>query len=190
MKHTKTVFCFLKIWIAICIAITIFTVCSRKKETDNSLQRDAVIMDRLENAETYFEMNPLFEKAFAFLGRSDIGELPAGRHEIDGDRLFCIISQGPGKSRAEAKLEAHRRYIDIHFIIDGVDEMGWKPTAACTIQDVSYSVKDDIEFFKDEPRTWIQVPAGSFAIFFPEDGHAPMISDRDIHKVVLKVAME
>ncbi|MBN2030984.1 YhcH/YjgK/YiaL family protein [bacterium] len=149
-----------------------------------------MIMDQLENGESYFEMHPLFEKAFAFLNRSDIAELPAGRYEIDGDRLFGIFSQGTGKSRAEARLEAHRKYIDIQYIIEGVDEMGWKPTADCTVQDVDYSDADDIEFFKDEPQTWTRVPAGSFAIFFPEDAHAPMVGDGEIHKVVLKVAVE
>jgi len=33
-------------------------------------------------------------------------------------------------------------------------------------------------------------PAGSFAIFFPEDVHAPLGTDGFIHKVVIKVAVE
>ena len=154
------------------------------------MNRDHVIFDRLERAERYYHMHPAFEKAFAFLRQNALAELPIGRHEIDGDRMFCIISKGPGRSRAEAKLEAHRKYIDIQYVIAGTDEMGWRPTATCTLSDVSYDDDKDIEFFKDEPESWTGVSAGSFVIFFPEDAHAPLVGSEEIHKAVLKIAAE
>lgn len=149
-----------------------------------------MILDRLENAENYYNRHPDFEKAFAFLRQNGLAELPADRYEIDGDRIFCIISKGPGRSRAEAKLEAHRKYIDIQYVIDGMDEMGWKPTSACTLVDTAYNADKDIEFFKDEPDRWTKVPAGSFVIFFPQDAHAPLVSNEEIHKAVLKIAVK
>ena len=154
------------------------------------MKRDRIIVDRLERADNYYHMHPAFEKAFAFLRQNALAELPIGRHEIDGDRMFCIISKGPGRSRAEAKLEAHRKYIDIQYVIAGTDEMGFKPTAACTLSDVSYDADKDIELFKDESESWTQVPAGSFVIFFPEDAHAPLVGSEEIHKAVLKIAAE
>ncbi len=190
MKITKINRVSFRFLMMVWIAIVCFTACSKQEETDSPIQRGSLIIDQLENAGTYFEMHPLFEKAFAFLNRSDLAELPTGRHEIEGDRLFGIVSRGPGKSRTEATLEAHRKYIDIQYIIEGIDEMGWKPTVACMYSDVTYNPDDDIEFFKDNPQIWIKVPAGSFAIFFPKDAHAPMVSSGEIHKVVLKVAVE
>lgn len=149
-----------------------------------------MIVDRLENADRYCDMHPEFARAFAFLERGDLAELPAERHEIDGDRLFCMISKGPGRPRAEAKLEAHRKYIDIQYVIAGDEEMGWKPTSDCRVVDVPYDADKDIEFFKDEPDSWNQVPPGSFVVFFPEDAHAPLVGEDQIHKVVLKVAVD
>jgi YhcH/YjgK/YiaL family protein len=149
-----------------------------------------MIIDRLENADRYCDMHPGFAKAFAFLRRSDLTELPAERHEIDGDRLFCMISKGPGRPRAEAKLEAHRKYIDIQYVIAGNEEMGWKPTADCRVVDVPYDAENDIGFFKDEPDSWNKVPPGSFVIFFPQDAHAPLVGNGQIHKAVLKIAVE
>jgi YhcH/YjgK/YiaL family protein len=153
-------------------------------------ERAHIIVDRLDRAERYFDMHPAFEKAFAFLHQDTLGQLAPGRHEIDGEKMFCLISNGPGRKREEARLEAHRKYIDIQYVIAGADEMGWKPAAECEIQDEVYDADKDIEFFKDEPRSWTVVPAGSFAIFFPEDAHAPLVSDAAIHKVVLKIAVE
>jgi biofilm protein TabA len=149
-----------------------------------------MIIDRLESAEQYFDMHPVFKKAFAFLRQESLSDLPLGRHEIDGDRLFCLISKAPGKKREEARLEAHRKYIDLQYVISGVDEMGWKPLSACKIHDLGYDADKDIEFFKDKPQAWIKISAGSFALFFPEDAHAPLIGEGIIHKAVLKIAVE
>ena len=154
------------------------------------MKRDHIIIDKLQNAERYYGMHPAFEKAFAFLRRSDLAELPADRYEIDGDRLFCTISKGPGRSRAEAKLEAHRKYIDIQYVIGGKEEMGFKPTADCKLIDTSYDADKDIGFFKDQPDSWTHVPVGSFVIFFPQDAHAPLVGSGEIHKAVLKIAVD
>jgi biofilm protein TabA len=176
--------------LAACVLIFGITSCSGRKEAKVQMKRDHIIINKLQHAERYFNMHPAFEKAFEFLRQKGLAELPAGRHEIDGDRLYCIISKGPGRSRSEAKLEAHRKYIDIQYVIAGTDEMGWKPTADCKVIDTEYDTDKDIMFFKDQPDSWTPVPAGSFVIFFPQDAHAPLVSRGEIHKVVLKVAVE
>ena len=149
-----------------------------------------MIIDRLEFAQRYCDLHPGFERAFAFLNRNDLADLPVGRHDIDGDRLFCTISKGPGRARDDAKLEAHRQYIDIQYVIAGAEEMGWKPTARCTVVDTPYDAEKDIGFFADEPETWTPVPPGSFVVFFPQDAHAPLVGTGRIHKAVLKIAVQ
>jgi len=167
-----------------------FTACNKNKEPENPMIRDHMLMDRLDQAEKYFDMHPDFKKAFEFLRQPSLADLPLERHEIDGDRMFCTISKKQGRKKVDVKLEAHRKYIDIQYVIAGTDEMGWRPTSTCTIQHVSYDPAKDYELFKDEPKTWTKVPAGSFAIFFPQDAHAPMYGDEIIHKAVLKVAVK
>jgi len=183
---------FRRMGVGLVISILIFAVtsCSGHKEAKVQMKRDHIIIDKLNHAERYFKMHPAFEKAFTFLRRDDLAELPAERYEIDGDRLFCMISKGPGRSRSEAKLEAHRKYIDIQYVIAGTDEMGWKPTADCKMIDAEYDANKDIMFFKDQPDSWTEVPAGSFVIFSPQDAHAPLVSEGEIHKAVLKIAVQ
>lgn len=182
--------CYLRAVVVSCITIFIFTGCSTNKEAEGQMTRDHIILDRLENAEKYYAMHPDFPKAFAFLRQSGLAELPAERHDIDGDRIFCIMSKVPGRSRAEAKLEAHRKYIDIQYVIAGMDEMGWKPTADCKLVDTAYNAEKDIMFFNDKPDSWTEVPPGSFVIFFPQDAHAPLVGSEEIHKAVLKIAVQ
>ena len=164
--------------------------CQGNKGAEAQMKRDTMIVDRLENADQYCGMHPAFAQAFAFLRRNDLAQLAAERHDIDGDRLFCTISKGPGRLRSEANLEAHRKYIDIQYVIAGAEEYGWKPTADCRIVQTPYDAEKDIEFFKDEPESWTAVPPGSFVIFFPQDAHAPLVGSGQIHKAVLKIAVE
>ena len=148
-----------------------------------------MILDRLERSELYAPLHPLLPKAFAFLRETDLVALPLGRHEIDGEHLFAIAAREPARSREQARLEAHRKYIDIQVVLAGADEMGWRARSRCTSPDGEYDADADIEFFADPPDAWVAVEAGAFAVFFPGDAHAPLVGEGVLHKVVVKVAV-
>ena len=150
-----------------------------------------MILDTLAYADRYLALHPRFAEAFAFLRTADLTALAPGRHAIDGDALFALVEDGPGRTRAEAKLECHRRYIDIQLVLEGVDEMGWKPTADCVDPATEYDAARDIRFFNDAPSSWIATPPGAFCLFFPEDAHAPLVGTRagTIRKVVVKIVV-
>ena len=147
-----------------------------------------MIFDHLENCGRYQALNDGFAKAFAFLRRGNIAELPDGRCEIDGESVYAMVLREDGRGRDGVTLEAHRKYIDIQCLLSGTDEMGWKPTAHCTGDGQGFDEPNDLEFFSDKPDTWVTVPPRTFAIFFPSDAHAPMGGVGPLHKVVVKVA--
>ncbi len=145
------------------------------------------ITDQIDNAEAYFSLHPLLERAFAFLRTELRDDAADGRIDIDADRMFCLISTGQGKGRQSARLEAHRRYIDLQFVLSGADVMGWKPLDRCLSPESDFDAERDIVFFRDDAQTWKTVEAGSFALFFPADGHAPMGGEGLIRKAVVKI---
>jgi len=146
-----------------------------------------MILDTIQQANRYLSLNPGFAAAFAFLRRADLMELPVGRYEIDGDKVYALVQRQPGRKAEAGKLEAHQKYIDIQVVLGGVDTMGWRPTPACVGIAMPYSAEKDAMLFTDQPTAWTAVGPGEFAIFFPEDAHLPMISDGELYKVVLKV---
>ena len=148
-----------------------------------------MILDYLDNGERYGGLHPGFRAAFEFLKRKDLADLSSGRHPIDGERLYALVVQQDGRDRDKAKLEIHRRYIDIQFTVTGADDIGWKPAAHCLSCDQEYNDEKDIAFFSDEPDVWMTTLPGAFAIFFPEDAHAPLGGTGPIHKVVVKIAV-
>ena len=148
-----------------------------------------MICDLLVHAGRYQALHGGFPAAFAFLAKPGLPELADGRYPIDGERVFAIVSRERGRRRDEAQLEAHRRYIDIQLVLSGSDDMGWRPLPLCRQTAISYDAEGDIAFFGDPPLSWVTVGPGMFAVFFPEDGHLPLISHDILHKVVVKVAV-
>ena len=148
-----------------------------------------MIVSTLANADRYVALHPLFARTLEFMRRTDLLALTPGIHPIIGEQLFAIVECAVGRSRKQAQLECHRKYIDIQLVLSGVDEMGWKPLLDCRKPVADYSAEKDIQFFHDAPDAWIATPPGAFCIFFPEDAHAPLVSDGPIRKVIFKIAV-
>ena len=148
-----------------------------------------MILDTWQNLSRYVALHRLIPDVVERVATTDLNVLPCGRHEFCGEELFAAVAREPGKQADAAPLEVHRKYIDIQIILAGVDAMGWKPLANCRVPQTSYDEDRDIAFFGDAPDTWLSVQPGQFVMFFPEDAHAPMVSDDIIHKVVFKLAL-
>lgn len=148
-----------------------------------------MIIDTLSNADKYFSLNPRFAAAFQYLRTPLTRTMDSVREEVDGEKLIALVSRKIGKRKNEAKLEIHKKYIDIQFVVEGVDTMGWKAANDCSEVLSPYDGEKDIGFFADEPAVWSPVKAGMYAIFFPGDAHAPMVSNDEIYKIILKVAI-
>lgn len=149
-----------------------------------------MILSRLESAERWERLHPGFAAGFTFLRRVDLDQLPQGRHEIDGSRLYAVVIRGQGKGKDRTKLEIHHRYIDIQYSVADTDLIGWKPACDCRKPEQPFNEGKDVQLFLDTPDSWIATPAGCFGIFFPEDAHAPQGAEGAIHKVVVKVAVD
>ena len=153
-----------------------------------------MILDRLHQSGRYTALHASFARAFDFLATADWAALTRGsasvRHVIDGDRLYVSIDEKDGRGRDGARLEAHRRYIDIQMTISGAEEIGWRPLADCRQPAGPFDHVKDIVFFDDTPDSWLVVPPGMFAIFFPEDAHAPLAGLGLLKKAIVKIALE
>ena len=146
-----------------------------------------MILDALPRAHHYVDLHPQFARAFAFLRDTDIGALAPGRHDIDGERLYLSIDREPARGRSRARLEHHRRYIDIQLALEGDELIGWMPVECCQDRDGEFDTSRDVGFFLEEPHSWVTLRPGTFAIFFPADAHAPLAGEGMIKKAIMKV---
>jgi len=149
-----------------------------------------MILSTLSQSSRYAALHPLFTKVFDTMRDTDLYNMVPGRYALAGDDLILIVEHVQGKPRADAWLEAHRRYIDIQLVLEGDETMGWKPLADCLNPMGEHSMEKDIRFFRDAPASWIAVPPDHFCIFFPEDAHAPLVGSGAIRKLIFKVAID
>ncbi len=146
-----------------------------------------MIIDSLLGLERYFSINPGVEKAFKFLRQQPLESLAEGRHDIDGDNVYAMVSENPGKKQEEAKLEVHDAYIDIQLVVKGQESFGYLDRRFCKEVLTPYDSARDVAFYDDVPEVFFSLEPGNIAIFFPYDGHAPMIGAGLIRKIIVKV---
>ena len=137
----------------------------------------------------YEALYPLFAKAFAFMRRPDLGDLPCGRYEIDGTNCWAVVQEVSLKPFAEEnQYEVHRAFIDIQAPIAGCETIGVVEPDSNVFAD--FDNEKDVVLFNAKGEPWTLKP-GEFAVFFPERGaHAPGLSadgSRKVRKLVIKV---
>ncbi len=147
-----------------------------------------MIVDRLCNAAAYYGISSAIEKALKYLQSTDFTDIKPGTYYIDDNNMYVIISEYNTKPSEEAKFEAHNKYIDVQYIIEGTEKMGYTNVENIKVT-INYDEKKDI-LFGEGIGDFITMPAGSFAIFMPQDAHMPNIKIRDsayVKKAVVKI---
>ena len=147
-----------------------------------------MIFDRLDNFPLYLPLHPHFADVWAFLEENNPDSLPPGRHEVNTRGTFVLVSEYATRQLAESFIECHRNYIDIQLLTRGAEAVGICNRIAC--REFPYDSEKD--FLKLEgPTDRLTLNPGSFAVFFPDDGHMPMLQLEDtpvqVKKVVFKV---
>ncbi|HUG67587.1 MAG TPA: YhcH/YjgK/YiaL family protein [Pirellulaceae bacterium] len=150
-----------------------------------------MILDRLENAALYIGLGEGIATALKYLQDNDCTKLPVGTIPIQGEQIYALVQDNTTKTRDQGIWEAHRKYIDVQFVAAGVEEMGYSNIKTLTIKN-PYDEQADYALFEGT-GSFITVPAGSFTVFFPEDGHIPGSAldgqPAAVRKVVVKVAV-
>jgi YhcH/YjgK/YiaL family protein len=151
-----------------------------------------VIVDRLGNRAVDAYVPPRVRQALEYLRTHDMARVPLGRHEIDGGRLVALVQEYTTRPVRECAWEAHRKYIDVQLVVSGRERMGHGPRASLAVLQ-PYDADRDVALF--EPgAAFVTIVPGSYAIFGPEDVHAPggAVDDAPapVRKVVMKAAIE
>lgn len=148
-----------------------------------------MIIDALDRADAYAALHPRFTAAFAFLRRADLALLPDGRHAIEGDQVYAMVSHYTTRAVPDTlRWETHREYIDVQYLAAGREAIGWTPVTA--VQNIEpYDAAKDVAFHAGAGELVIMAE-GQFAVFFPDDAHAPGLAAggaQEVLKVVVKV---
>lgn len=151
-----------------------------------------MILDRLTNASQYRGLGRRVAAALDFLTTTDLNKVPVGQQvQILGSEVTGSISESQTKPRDSSRqFEAHRRFIDIHCVLRGTECMGYANRDDLKVTK-PYQDADDY-LLLDGPGDFVNVHAGMFAIFMPQDAHMPGLAAQEpqtLRKMVVKVAV-
>lgn len=147
-----------------------------------------MIVGRLEdllNSQVYTEK---IQTKLQLLKDVDFTQYSAGRNEFDNE-LFFFVNEYETKDAEDCFFEAHRKYLDFHYILEGKENIAVDHIANQTVKE-DYNEEKDAIFFEGKVNTIITMEPGDVMVCFPEDSHmAGVIAEekQNVRKIVLKV---
>lgn len=148
-----------------------------------------MIFDNITNLHTYQCLSPDIYSSLQFLQQAS-PDLAPGTYQIS-PRVKAIVSEYETKVKNEVGYEAHRKNIDIQYLLKGEERVACLPVEKLK-ETKPYSEEKDAAFFTASVQPMeMTLGDGYFAIFFPQDGHMPQLCVNDepmiVKKVVIKV---
>lgn len=152
-----------------------------------------MIFDKISNLKLYEKVLPApLIKGLQYLKETDIVKLESGKYEIDGENIFAMVQDYSTFPKEERRPEAHRKYIDIQYLAQGSEIIGYAPVRPdYQIAEDLLEEKDLLFYSRIHGETDLVLDEGMFAIFFPDEVHRPCCQNRAesyVKKVVIKVA--
>ena len=152
-----------------------------------------MILDQLDNALMYGGLGERIMVGLALLNEEGVRNAAPGKYEVDGDNLFYNVDEYETKPVEEGRMEIHRKYLDIQYIVSGAEIIGVAPLEGLT-EETPYDGEKDLAFYQNEPAmSRLHIKQGMFAIFWPNEPHMPGRSIQvpgKVKKIVIKVRME
>lgn len=151
-------------------------------------------MDTLD--ENHVDYPAIIQKALDYLREHDFTQMADGKYPIAGDKCFANVQRYTTRPEKDCKPETHRKFVDIQFIAEGEEFMGWCPLSPDLEEEAPYDAERDVTFYKAlVPDSSIVLSPGCFAVLYPEDVHRPQASVVEdvpgkVTKVVVKVAID
>ena len=145
-----------------------------------------MIKDKLNNAYTYYSLSENIKLSFEWLKNNNLDTLNDGKYEIS-ENIYANVQTYETKD--EALFEAHKKYIDIQYMIKGKENVGIANLSDCLCVE-KYGIERDLEFLSTKKSDTLTLNEGEFLIFYPQDAHQPSLKIRQneiVKKVVIKV---
>lgn len=149
-----------------------------------------MIADKLVNIKLYSGLGAIADEVLAFVERAEKEQLPVGRYDLHGDDLFALIQTYNSKTLADGRMESHKLYDDLQYIMEGEECIYWDAISDLKVEEDQTPEKDMIFYERSTPKGSTVLTAGMFGYYLPTDGHMPGITTGEIapvKKIVFKI---
>ncbi len=128
-------------------------------------------------------------EALEVIEKVDFENTELGRHDVNED-FYYLVQKYESKDPEVARHEAHKRYVDIQYVVAGKEAIDIAPAMYMEVTE-AYDENRDVVFFKEPKQaTRFVLTDGCYAILYPEDSHKPGVrvgESSTVKKIVGKV---
>jgi YhcH/YjgK/YiaL family protein len=147
-----------------------------------------MIADILKNRQLYSAISPRIKTALEYIAKTDFSAMEPGRIELDGSNLYVLVQAYESIPKEQGKWECHRNYIDIQYIAEGEELIGFNNIQKMQVV-TAYNPDKDIEILGGT-GDYVTLSEGAYGIFFPDDAHQPKIASGNIPGFVKKIVVK
>ena len=150
-----------------------------------------MLYDRLENIEQYTGLFENLDTAIAYIAEHDLGELPLGRTDIDGDKVFVKVTEADTCASEEREFEMHDKYMDVQLDLSGVELF---EVALGELEETApYDETTDTGLYKAPLSCAGVLGEDRFAVFMTGEAHKAQVRAAGcdkVRKAIFKVARD
>lgn len=152
-----------------------------------------MIIGMIKDSCRYTGLSGRIAEALQWLQTIDLKVLQEGKNPVKGEEIFCNVCVYNTMTEKDRVWEGHRKYIDIHFMIDGEEIMHISPACTMSIKQ-EYNEETDFIEFEGKEQQRIVLQKGMFLLAFPEDIHRTALQvqpglPRPVRKGIVKVLL-
>lgn len=148
-----------------------------------------MIFGNIKYSDMYSSMSEEVKKVIDFIKSTDLSNFSKGIHEIEGKDFFVNIVEYNLKDEDCGFWEAHRKYLDVHFMISGSERIKMNFLENSKVKD--YKEEDDFVSFEcGKENSYVDLGDGDFLVCYPHDVHMTAIKIKNndyVKKAIFKV---
>lgn len=150
-----------------------------------------MIYGEIKELNLYRGLSKAFDTAIDYILEGKYKEGKVGKNIVDGDIVYFNMPDAPmTKDVKEGFLEGHKKYIDIHIVIEGKENIAYVPNSKAIISK-EYDNEGDYELYTGEIETLLTLDNTKFLALFPGEPHMALVKvgekSETIKKVIFKI---
>ena len=145
-----------------------------------------MIFAKLTDAADYRGIHPRLDRVIDCLNEEFLNKVGTQTQKLEDDLLYVTRFDYETIPLEEAFFEAHKKYLDVHLMLQGEERVDISHPDVLTL----FDHKDDFYAYQGEAEQTLLLAPGSFLVVFPGDAHRIKVQVRgpeNVSKVVFKL---
>ena len=145
-----------------------------------------MIFAKLTDAADYRGIHPRLDRVIDCLNEEYLHQVGTQTQKLEDDLLYVTRFDYETIPLEEAFFEAHKKYLDVHLMLQGTERVDISHPDVLTL----FDHKDDFYAYQGEAEQTLLLTPGSFLVVFPGDAHRIKVQvegPENVSKVVFKL---